>query len=266
MRTFPLARILMGAMLLAAATPGLWAANHTCTANSYHSNGLVSYAETREQHLAPQSTNTIDPGSNGSIAVHGWSNNDILVKACIQTAAGSASEASALASSIAITRGPGQIKPQGPATDDRHNWDLSYEVWVPNHSNLELDANNGSIYIETVDGRIRFRTENGSVHLMQVGGDVDGSTTNGSLHVDLAGSSWAGRGLTATTTNGSIQLNVPDNYSANVETSTVNGKVRVDFPVKVSGEVGKALSFQLGSGGATIQARTTNGGVHISHT
>ncbi len=256
--------MLMAGSLLAA--PAAWAAEHTCTANNFHMNNLVSYAETREQHLAPQAANTIDPGMNGSISVHGWDKNDVLVKACIQSAAGTEAEARALATKVAITRGPGHIKPDGPATDQEHYWGLSYEVWVPNHSNLEMDANNGSISIETVEGRIRFRTLNGSVRMTSVGGDVDGTTTNGSLHIDLAGASWPGRGLTATTTNGSIQLNVPENYSANVETSTVNGRVHVDFPVKVSGEVGKNLSFQLGSGGATIAARTTNGGVHIGRT
>ncbi|MGA7409039.1 MAG: DUF4097 family beta strand repeat-containing protein [Bryobacteraceae bacterium] len=261
-----LSLILTAGALLMVPAQAAWAAPHTCSANNFHVNDLVSYAETREQHLTPQSTNAIDPGANGSVVVHGWSNNDVLVKACIQTAAGTDSEARALASQVEIARGPGQIKPHGPSSDSHHYWDLSYEVWVPNHSNLEISANNGSISIETVEGKIQFRTLNGSVHLAQVGGDVDGTTTNGSLHVDLAGSSWTGRGLNATTTNGSIQLNVPENYSANVETSTVNGRVHVDFPVKVSGDVGKRLSFQLGSGGATIQARTTNGGVHISRT
>jgi len=261
-----LSLILTAGALLIVPAQAAWAAQHTCSASNYRANDLVSYAEVREQHLAPQSTNAIDPGPNGSVAVHGWNNNDILVKACIQAAAGTDSEARELASHVAITRGPGQIKPDGPSSNSQHHWDLSYEIWVPNQSNLEISANNGSISIETVVGKIQFRTLNGSVHLAQVGGDVDGTTTNGSLHVDLAGSSWTGRGLNATTTNGSIQLNVPENYSANVETSTVNGRVHVDFPVKVSGEVGKSLSFQLGSGGATIQARTTNGGVHISRT
>ncbi len=261
-----LSLILTAGALLMVPAQAVWAAQHDCSANNFRVNDLVSYAETREQHLAPQSNNMIDPGANGSVVVHGWSNNDILVKACIQTAAGTDSEARALASKVTITRGPGQIKPEGPSSNDSHYWGLSYEVWVPNRSNLEINTNNGSISIETVEGKIQFRTLNGSVHLAQVGGDVDGTTTNGSLHVDLAGSSWAGRGLNATTTNGSIQLNVPANYSAKVETSTVNGRVHVDFPVKVSGDVGKNLSFQLGSGGATIQARTTNGGVHISRT
>jgi hypothetical protein len=261
-----LSLLLTAGALWMAPAQALWAAQHTCSANNFHVNDLVSYAETREQRVAPQSDSAIDPGANGSVVVHGWNNNDVLVKACIQAAAGSDSEARALASKVAIMRGPGQLKPDGPSSDSSHYWGVSYEVWVPNRSNLEINTNNGSISIETVEGKIRFRTLNGSVHLAQVGGDVDGTTTNGSVHVDLAGSSWSGRGLNATTTNGSIQLNVPENYSANVETSTVNGRVHVDFPVEVSGDVGKSLSFQLGSGGATIQARTTNGGVHISRT
>jgi hypothetical protein len=264
MRSFSL--IPAAGALLLASSQAVWADQHTCSADNYRVNDLVTYAETREQHLAPQSENVINPGANGSISVHGWSSNDILVKACIHAAAGTEAEARELASHVAITRGPGQIKPDGPATDHQRHWDLSYEIWAPNNSNLEMDANNGSISIETIQGKIRFRTSNGSVRLTQVGGDVDGSTTNGSLSIDLSGASWAGRGLNATTTNGSSQLNVPENYSANVETSTVNGRVHVDFPVKVSGEVGKHLSFQLGSGGPTIEARTTNGGVHIGRT
>jgi DUF4097 and DUF4098 domain-containing protein YvlB len=143
-------------------------------------------------------------------------------------------------------------------------WDLSYEVWVPNSSNLDVNANNGSISISAVRGQIRFRTQNGSVHLSEVGGDVDGSTTNGSLAVDLTGKVWNGRGLRAETTNGSVRLSVPENYSAHIEASTVNGGLHVDFPVSVSGEVGKTISFQVGHGGPTIGTKTVNGGVHIS--
>ena len=57
---------------------------------------------------------------------------------------------------------------------------------------------------------------------------------------------------------------LPDNYSARIEASTVNGGLHVDFPVSVSGEVGKTISFQLGTGGPTIETKTVNGGVHIS--
>lgn len=234
-----------------------------CSAGHFHVNDLVSYAESREQRLPNGSTNYVHPGENGSIRVHGWNNSDVLVKACIQTAAPTDSEARALAAQVTIARGAGLIEPTGPQTGDQRYWAVSYEVWVPNASSLDLKANNGSIAVESVRGEIRFHTQNGSVHLSEVAGDVEGSTTNGSLTIDLSGSGWTGNGLRAQTTNGGVRLNLPESFSAQVQASTVNGRVRVDFPVTISGEIGKSMSFQLGSGGPLIEAKTVNGSVHI---
>jgi DUF4097 and DUF4098 domain-containing protein YvlB len=236
---------------------------HECSANHYERDGLATYAESRDQRLAASSTNRIDPGENGSVRIHGWDQSDVLVRACILAAAPSDSEARTLASQVKIAESPGRIEPDGPSQDHRHHWDLSYEVWLPNASNLEAQARNGSIGIDAVHGQIRLNTVNGSVHLDKVSGDVDASTTNGSLKIDVAGNSWDGKGLRAETTNGSVHLSVPENYSAKVEASTVNGRVHVDFPITVSGEIGKSLSFQLGSGGPTIEARTTNGAIYV---
>ena len=247
----------------ASAAPGWPAASDECSAKNYRVNDLTTYAEPKEQRLSAASTTTIDPGTNGSIRVHGWSQGDVLVKACVQAAAPIESEARSLTLQISIAEGPGQIKPRGPSRDQDHQWSVSYEIWVPNASNLGMHADNGSIRLEAVRGEIRFHTTNGSVHLTDVAGDVDGSTTNGSLNIDLAGSTWNGGGLRAETTNGSVHLNIPENYSAQVEASTVNGRVKIDFPVTVSGELGDNVTFQLGSGGPTIEAKTTNGSIHI---
>ena len=240
------------------------AGEKSCSADHFHVNDLVSYAESREQRLPNGATNNINPGQNGSIRVHGWNNSDVLVKACIQAAAASDSEARALASQVSIAQGAGMIEPSGPSTNDRSYWNVSYEVWVPNASNLELKAKNGSIAVESVRGQIHFQTLNGSVKLNEVAGNVEGSTTNGSLLIDVAGSGWTGSGLRAETTNGSVQLNLPENVSAQVQASTVNGRVKVDFPVTVSGEISKTMTFQLGGGGPLIEAKTVNGSIHIA--
>jgi hypothetical protein len=46
----------------------------------------------------------------------------------------------------------------------------------------------------------------------------------------------------------------------------VNGSLSVDFPVTVQGRINKELAVNLGSGGATVKAMTTNGGVRIRRT
>ena len=235
-----------------------------CSADHFQVTDLVSYAESRDQRLANGSVNYINPGINGSIKVHGWNNSDVLVRACIQTAAPTDSEARSLASQLTITNGAGKIEASGPPTGDRTHWAVSYEVWLPHTANLDLQAHNGSIAIDNVSAHLRFQTLNGSVYLGGVAGDVEGSTTNGSLTIDLEGSGWNGHGLRAETTNGSVHLNLPENFSADVQTSTVNGRIQGDFPITVSGELGRTMSFQSGSGGPLVEVKTVNGRVHIA--
>jgi DUF4097 and DUF4098 domain-containing protein YvlB len=111
-----------------------------------------------------------------------------------------------------------------------------------------------------------FNCINGGVVLRRVGGRVRGGTTNGGLIVELAGIRWEGEELDVKTINGGVMMSLPENYSAHLETGTVNGNVSVDFPVTVQGRITRELSLNLGSGGATVRAMTTNGGVRLTRT
>ena len=65
------------------------------------------------------------------------------------------------------------------------------------------------------------------------------------------------------THNGGVNLTVPSNYSAELETGTVNGGLQIDFPITVSGRISRRLTTTLGAGGPRIRAMTTNGGVTV---
>ena len=136
-------------------------------------------------------------------------------------------------------------------------------MFVPRRADLSLETHNGGIAIADVNGRIDFTALNGGVVLKRVGGTVRGSTTNGGLVIELTGDRWDGDSLDVSTTNGGVILSVPENYSANLQTGTVNGSVSVDFPVTVQGRINKQIALNLGSGGAMVKAMTTNGGVHL---
>jgi hypothetical protein len=57
---------------------------------------------------------------------------------------------------------------------------------------------------------------------------------------------------------------VPENYSAHVQTETVNGGVNSDFPATVTGSLRpRTLDLNLGSGGPLIHVSTTNGAVRL---
>jgi DUF4097 and DUF4098 domain-containing protein YvlB len=218
----------------------------------------------REQNLgASRGAIRIDPGTNGGVTVNGWDRAEILVRARIDTAANSDSDARAMVPQIQIASGGGSIEARGPATDAQHQWSVSYEIFAPRQSDIQAKAHNGGIKLADLRGNIEFETVNGGVTLARLSGEVHGHTTNGGLTVELAGDRWDGRGMDVNTTNGGVKLGVPSAYSAHFETSTVNGGVKVDFPVTVQGRLTKEMSFDVGQGGPTIKITTTNGGVQI---
>ncbi len=62
------------------------------------------------------------------------------------------------------------IRADGPRTDRRESWGVSYEVFVPRMSNLDLPTVNGGITLEGVSGRVQFAATNGGVKLYGPGG------------------------------------------------------------------------------------------------
>ena len=237
----------------------------TCRDNWY-SDRLVGQCEIREQRLPAGGALTVDARKNGGVSIKGWDQNEVLVRARVQAAAATQSEADQLAKQVKIETAGNKIFAVGPESRKDSQWNVSYEIFVPRRTDLSLEAYNGGIYVADVSGRIEFNGHNGGVVLKRVGGTVRGGTTNGGLLVELVGTRWDGEELDVKTTNGGIVLSVPENYSAHLETGTVNGHLSIDFPITVQGRISREVAVNLGEGGATVRAMTTNGGVKIKRT
>lgn len=222
-----------------------------------------THCEIKEQTLPATGLISVDGRQNGGVSVKGWDRNEILVRAKIQTAAPSQAEADAIAGQISIQTAGAKIFATGPENGRGHSWSVSYEIFVPRRSDLSLVSHNGGIAIADVQGRMDFSAVNGGVSLKRVGGTVRGGTTNGGLSIELAGDRWDGEELDVKTTNGGISMSMPENYSAHLETGTVNGHLSIDFPVTVQGRISREIAVNLGGGGPTVRAMTTNGGVRI---
>lgn len=223
----------------------------------------AQHCEVKEQTLAASGTINVDGRQNGGISIKGWERSDVLVRYRIRTQAPTQAEADNLASQIRVSTAGGQIRAEGPEQMRRAHWDVGYEIFVPRQTDLSLQTMNGGISIADVRGRISFEAQNGGVSLKRVGGNVTGQTTNGGLAVELAGSNWDGEGLNVKTTNGGLSVTVPDNYSAHLETGTVNGHLAVHPSIAEVTRETKKLSLALGSGGTNLRIYTTNGGVSI---
>jgi hypothetical protein len=222
----------------------------------------VRVCEIREVTLEARGAVAVDAAPNGGIRVHAWDGNGIRLRARVEARARSEERAEELVSDVEIGT-DGTIRADGPRTGRREWWTVTFELFVPRDTDLDLRSVNGGITIEGVNSRIAFETVNGGVDLEGVGGDVRGRTTNGHLEVTLTGRSWEGDGLDVRTTNGGVELTIPEDYAARLETATVNGSLQADFPVTVQGRIGRQMTLQLGSGGSTLRARTTNGSVNL---
>ena len=233
--------------------------------NNYDDNGRrARHCEVKEQTLAATGgTLKVDGMQNGGISVKGWERNEILVRYRIQTQAPTQAEADSLASQIRVNTAGGDVRAEGPEMNGNAHWDVGYEIFVPRQTNLSLQTHNGGISILGVRGQIEFEAQNGGVALKRLGGNVKGETTNGGLAVELTGGNWDGEGLNVKTTNGGLAVTVPDNYSAHLETGTVNGHLVVSPSIAEVTRGTKRLSLNLGSGGTNLRIYTTNGGVSI---
>lgn len=205
----------------------------------------------------------VDGGMNGGITVEGWERDEVEVRAKVWANAGDEARAQELADEVRIDMRRGMLSADGPRTGRRESWGVTWEIRVPTGTDLDLETHNGGIGVSDVFGRVRFEALNGGVRLTEVAGDVQGRTTNGGLHIELAGDRWNGEGLDVQTVNGGVTLVVPEDFSARLETGTVNGGIDIDFPITVQGKLGRRLTTTLGEGGPLVRAVTTNGGVRI---
>jgi putative adhesin len=224
------------------------------------------FCEVREYTVpASGGTMTVDASPNGGIAVEGSSRGDIFVQARVVATATTVEEARAIAARVQVTATAVRVDAEGPRNLERkESWSVSYRLAAPTRTPFSLKTTNGGITIDAIDSKVDLKTTNGGLKLTRMAGDVEGRTTNGGIDVDLDGNAWQGGGLDLQTTNGGVRLSVPAQYNAHLEAGTTNGSVRIDFPVTVQGTIGKSFSTDLGSGGAPITVRTSNGGVKIT--
>jgi len=222
------------------------------------------YCDVRELTLPVTAALNVDGRQNGGISVHGWDKAEIHVTAMIQAQGESQADAQALAKGVSISTSGGQVRASG-ATDLGRNtsWSVSYDIYVPRHTGLVLNGSNGGLSVDGIQSKMELETVNGGINLTDVDGDIRGTTVNGGITVDLSGDGWRGGGLELVTTNGGVHVNVPSNYSAQLDASTQNGGLDVGFPVRVQGSIGRRITTQLGAGGAPIRLTTTNGGVSV---
>lgn len=162
------------------------------------------------------------------------------------------------------------------------NESVRISLQVPRSSNLELHTGDGRITVDGVKGEARLESGDGELIARSLDGTLNADTSDGSIRVtgrfdrlDLhtrdgsinaevaaaskMNSSWALR-----TSDGTITLRLPADFSADLDAHTGDGHVSSDFPITVSGSLKEnSLRGRLNGGGALLEVRTGDGDIRL---
>jgi hypothetical protein len=222
----------------------------------------VTVCEVRELTLPVTDALSIDGGGNGAVTVTGRDQNEIGVRAQVRAWARNDDAARAILDEVTIDTDRG-LRADGPRGRNAA-WSVAFEVMAPRNTELSIESVNGAIAVADMRGDLDFDAVNGRVSLSNVTANVHGSTVNGAIGIEFDSGSIAGDVFDVRTTNGAVELKLPEGFSARLEVETVNGGIHVDFPVTVQGRIDRrALSTTLGDGGPLLRVRTVNGAVRL---
>ncbi len=128
---------------------------------------------------------------------------------------------------------------------------------------VEVFTSNAKVSCSCTCGRLKARSSNSKIHLEEHSGSVDASTSNGVIHVVL--SRVGSQGVVLATSNGRIILELPDDVDGDVDVRVDNGVIRNGLEIDqapADERIGR-LRGRLGRGGVPIKLRTSNGTVSL---
>lgn len=139
---------------------------------------------------------------------------------------------------------------------------VEFTVKVPAGVKLKAHTVNGGVRVGAVESDVDAETVNGGINVT-AGGVVKAETVNGSIEASMGRADWNGA-LEFETVNGSITLDLPADFGADVDAQTVNGRITTDFDL--GGDVRQSkrtLRGTIGGGGRELQLETVNGSIAL---
>jgi DUF4097 and DUF4098 domain-containing protein YvlB len=251
-------------------------------------NGFGAKYERTVQLSAPLSPGLVFAAQthNGSITIKGGETTDCNVTAKITAYAISEKRAKKLAEETKITLEPFgnklTAKIQRPDYIMSQSVSVSFDVTLPNQTDLELTTHNGAVSItnitgkvdatthngcitaESVSGAMKLLTHNGGITCEEISGDIELQTHNGGIEAAYSKSASPVCNISLVTHNGSIDFTAPPNLSAAVDVSTHNGSIDSGLSITTTGEASKRqLRGTVGGGQGKLRLETHNGSIKI---
>ena len=129
---------------------------------------------------------------------------------------------------------------------------------------MDLDTGDGHQEIESVDGNLQAHSGDGHIRANGRFDVLRISTGDGRLEARADNGSTMASNWELRTSDGSVDLQLPENFAADVNLHTGDGHVTVDLPVAVEGRLGeKNIRGKINGGGNLLTVHTGDGSIRI---
>lgn len=152
-----------------------------------------------------------------------------------------------------------EITSDGSLFRKHHGAEVNYDIEIPANLNVKVETVNGTITLSRIDNEIIAHTVNGSINVYSCLGELNLESVNGKVTCNVDSLT---NGINVNVVNGTVKIGGLKNVNADVEASTVNGRVKfnnLNFTDLVSEK--KNLRGKLGTGGSKINISAINGSV-----
>ena len=155
-----------------------------------------------------------------------------------------------------------RVRTDQPRNPGGRNFIVNYAITVPANLAVNLVNVNGEIGIVSLRNICDVENVNGNVELEDLEGSATVALVNGAIE---ASASLIQNGvLDLQTVNGNVDLSIPDDTSAELSASVVNGSIEMThLSMSDVVQTPRSLSGTLGDGDATITLATVNGAIRI---
>lgn len=129
---------------------------------------------------------------------------------------------------------------------------------------FELESGDGHVEVEGVDGTLRAHSGDGHIRAKGRFDQLDISTSDGRIEAEAVPGSSIGHGWDLKTGDGSVTLNVPENFGADVNLHTGDGHITLDMPLAVDGRyASNNVHGKLNGGGGPLTIHTGDGSIRL---
>ena len=129
---------------------------------------------------------------------------------------------------------------------------------------MELETTDGRQEINGVDGHLRARSGDGRIVVAGRFDALDLTTGDGRIEARVLVGSVMKSGWELHTGDGSVTLQLPENFAADIDLHTSDGHITLDVPVTVEGRLGeKSVHGKINGGGNLLTVHTGDGSIRI---